>query len=119
MTDLQLLDALRRLKVETGSLACFGCGYEHDCTMQGCRIIREASARIQEGMWRSADGEPPKPNTDVKVIVNGNYGGMYFVDAVELATYDPSDGWILEAYPEWETPEVSYWAPLKKRPWED
>lgn len=25
----------------------------------------------------------------------------------------------LEAYPEWETPEVSYWAPLKKRPWED
>ena len=25
-----LLQALKRLRVETGSLACLGCGHEHD-----------------------------------------------------------------------------------------
>ena len=39
-----LIAALRRLKVQTGSLACLGCGLEHDCGVHGCRILREASA---------------------------------------------------------------------------
>ena len=36
-----LLTAMRRLKVETGSLACLGCGYEHDYGIKGCAILRE------------------------------------------------------------------------------
>ena len=32
MKDQELVNALRRLKVETGSLACLGCGYEHNCS---------------------------------------------------------------------------------------
>ena len=47
MTDQQLIGALLRLKVETGSLACAGCGHEHNCSLQGCRILREAVAAIQ------------------------------------------------------------------------
>ncbi len=39
-----LIAALRRLKVQTGSLACLGCGLEHDCGVHGCRILREAAA---------------------------------------------------------------------------
>lgn len=42
-----LLQALRRLKVETGSLACLGCGHEHNCGIHGCAIIREAAERIE------------------------------------------------------------------------
>ena len=42
-----LLSALKRLKVETGSLACLGCGLEHDCGTKGCRIIREAVELIE------------------------------------------------------------------------
>lgn len=38
----ELIEALRRLKVETGSLACLGCGHEHNCSTQGCAILREA-----------------------------------------------------------------------------
>ena len=34
--------ALKRLQVNTGSLACLGCGYEHQCSTRGCAIIREA-----------------------------------------------------------------------------
>ena len=30
------------LKVETGSLACLGCGWEHNCTTKGCAILQEA-----------------------------------------------------------------------------
>lgn len=38
----ELVDALRKLKVQTGSLACRGCGHEHDCGIHGCAILREA-----------------------------------------------------------------------------
>lgn len=42
MNYKDLAEALRRLKVETGSLACFGCGYEHRCSTHGCAILRGA-----------------------------------------------------------------------------
>ena len=42
MTKHELIAALKRLKVETGSLACLGCGYEHNCGIHGCAILRAA-----------------------------------------------------------------------------
>lgn len=41
-----LVTALRRLRVETGSLPCLGCGYDHHCSTKGCAILREAERRI-------------------------------------------------------------------------
>ena len=41
-----LLSALRRLRVETGSLSCLGCGYDHHCSTRGCAILREAERRL-------------------------------------------------------------------------
>lgn len=116
MTDQQLIGALLRLKVETGSLACAGCGHEHNCSLQGCNILREAVGSIQEGMWRSPDRETPEEETLVLVIVNGVYRNITFVDAVSLATYSREEGWILDEYPEWETPEISFWAPIRTLP---
>ena len=46
MRDTNLVNALRRLKVETGSLACMGCGHEHNCGVSGCAVMREAADRI-------------------------------------------------------------------------
>lgn len=46
MTINELITALRRLKVETGSLACLGCGHEHNCDIHGCAIIREAAEHL-------------------------------------------------------------------------
>ena len=46
MRDQELVNAIRRLKVETGSLACMGCGREHNCGVSGCAIMREAADRI-------------------------------------------------------------------------
>lgn len=42
-----LLDALRDLKVQTGSLACLGCGHEHNCSTHGCAIIRDAELVVE------------------------------------------------------------------------
>lgn len=43
----ELIKELRRLKVETGSLACLGCGHEHSCGVHGCAIITEAIAQLK------------------------------------------------------------------------
>ena len=47
MTTDELLQALARLRVETGSLACLGCGHEHNCSTHGCQILREAAAQLE------------------------------------------------------------------------
>lgn len=48
MTDKELIDSLRRLKVQIGSLACLGCGREHNCGIHGCAILREAIAFVEK-----------------------------------------------------------------------
>lgn len=41
------LQALRRMKVETGSLPCFGCGHEHNCGIHGCAILQSAVQHME------------------------------------------------------------------------
>lgn len=48
MSRDELLQALRRMATETGSLACLGCGHEHGCSTHGCAIIRAAIEEIEE-----------------------------------------------------------------------
>lgn len=48
MKTEEIVKALRRLKVETGSLVCMGCGREHNCGIFGCRIVREAAELIEK-----------------------------------------------------------------------
>lgn len=46
MTITELIKSLQRLKVSTGSIACLGCGHEHNCGIHGCAVIREAAERL-------------------------------------------------------------------------
>lgn len=46
MTINELIKSLQRLKVETESIACLGCGHERNCGIHGCAIIREAADRL-------------------------------------------------------------------------
>ena len=48
MTMKELITALQRLKVKTGSIACLGCGHEHNCGIHGCAIIREATEKLDD-----------------------------------------------------------------------
>jgi len=47
MNSIELVKALRRNMVETGSLVCWGCGYEHSCGLRGCAIMREAADTLE------------------------------------------------------------------------
>lgn len=47
MTNEEIVKALRCLRVETGSLSCLGCGYEHSCNVHGCQILREAADQLE------------------------------------------------------------------------
>ena len=43
-----LIRALERLAVETGSLACLGCGREASCSVHGCAILRSAARTLAD-----------------------------------------------------------------------
>lgn len=43
----ELTAQLRRMSVETGSYACLGCGYEHNCGIHGCALLRQAAETIE------------------------------------------------------------------------
>lgn len=47
MKNKDLIRTLSGMKVETGSLVCFGCGHEHNCSVHGCAIINEAITSLQ------------------------------------------------------------------------
>ena len=57
MGNEKLLKALGRLTVETGSLACLGCGWEHDCGVHGCAILRGVKAELEEETARAEEAE--------------------------------------------------------------
>ena len=44
----QIVTALKGLKVQTGSLACMGCGQEHNCGIHGCAIILAAIQELEQ-----------------------------------------------------------------------
>lgn len=54
MKNEEILKQLRRSMVQTGLLACLGCGYEHNCSVHGCRIMREAADLIEKLTGRCA-----------------------------------------------------------------
>ena len=86
MDHKKLLAALRRLKVQTGSLACLGCRYEHDCGVHGCAILREAEeALAKRSEWISVQDSLPTDERPVLTFVGyedrekaaGDGGGGY------------------------------------------
>lgn len=43
----ELIRQLSRMKVQTGSLVCLGCGLEHNCGIHGCAVLRRAVAALR------------------------------------------------------------------------
>lgn len=55
MSDRELIESMKRLKVQTGSLACLGCAHEDNCGIHGCAILREMIAWLERTL---AEGKP-------------------------------------------------------------
>lgn len=69
MNRAELLKALKRLKVQTRSLACLGCGYKYSCSTKGCAIIRAAVEELKKTQWVSAADRPPKDDVDGETVL--------------------------------------------------
>ena len=83
-TRCELLKALERLAVETGSLACLGCGWEHDCGAQGCAILRGVKAELEEETARTEEAMAANHQLD-GVVTNLMDSNRKLADAVKSA----------------------------------
>lgn len=112
METNKLITALRRMKVETGSLICFGCGHEHNCSTRGCALIREAADRL------AALHSPTTPSGWVSV--EERLPGEKQRVIVRCERVGTSVGWIM--WGEWKTDigpdagKVTHWMPLPALP---
>ena len=95
MKCADLIKALGRLKVETGSIVCLGCGHEHNCSTQGCALIREAIAELKfaNNVKLSPDGKHAafvQTSSDLKK--NGYRNDIFLIDlsddSVRQLTYN-------------------------------
>lgn len=77
----KLVKALKRLKVETGSLACLGCGYEHGCSVHGCAILREAETLIEN------------QTVEIKALRGAAYSLKAALNAIERDFRTAAGGW--------------------------
>ena len=122
MDTKELIEALNRLKVETGSLACMGCGHEHSCSIHGCAIIREAVKKLEiidhcfmavddmkrlstEQKWISVDERLPEKFHTVLCV--DSYKG----DRNVMLGYMDSDAWNGGVIG-----EITHWMPMPKPP---
>ena len=101
----------------TGGLMCIGCGYEHSCGTQGCRLIREAVDKLCGMEWIDPAVELPTNDDTVLVIASGKpHENRTLVNAQCTGTYSESDGWMIDEFPKWENPQVSHWMLLPEMP---
>ncbi len=132
MRNDEILTMLRRMKVQTGSLVCLGCGREHNCSIHGCRILREAAdliekmtdrcARYAEEIavlqarqkWIPVTERLPEGSDDVLAVVFGRpMQNIELIGALHIAAYCGDDaGWYVPEYPDWDAPRVTHWMPL-------
>lgn len=106
MKTNELIAALRRMKVETGSLICFGCGHEHGCNTRGCALIREAADRLDtmQREWVSVDDMLPEMHKDVLAL--------YTYGKIIISWRNSDDSWPLEKL----YGPVTHWMPLPGLP---
>ena len=125
------MQALKSLRVETGSLACFGCGHEHNCSTQGCAILRNAVGHMEAALER-ATLTPPNEWVSVEERLPDKYG-EYIVCACDEGGpideqiwgdtvvvfadyYDGTFAWY-EGNREYDISDiVAYWMPLPAPP---
>ena len=108
-----LISALSQLSVETGSLACLGCGHEHNCSTSGCAIIREAIKALRDAPWISVKDRLPEDRGNVLVV------------AFWHERWGDYMGWCAPKRAEWsvhvgigdrDDVAVSHWMPLPEPP---
>lgn len=109
MTTENLIKHLNRIKVETDSLVCLGCGYKHNCGLYGCALLREAVTQlIEQNGWINIKERLPERGVPVLTY---NKWGRACVET--LRTWDEQPYFVggLKA-----GTDVLFWRPLPQLP---
>ena len=124
MKTNELIAALRRMKVETGSLICFGCGHEHNCSTRGCALIREAADRLDASRaptltppneWVSVEERLPTDEHPVLVFVGYADTMTGFITASSYFCFDENPHWQWDGLVGDEQ-RTLFWMPLPAPP---
>ena len=63
-----------------------------------------------DGWFRPEKGELPPEEKTVLALVSGSPTENITLHAsYQIAVYIPDEGWVIDEWPEWETPEVICW----------
>ena len=64
-SNQEIAEKLRDMAVNTGTLNCLGCGFEHNCSVHGCAVLKQAAELISQPnepltleQLRQMDGRP-------------------------------------------------------------
>lgn len=112
MKRADLIKALDRLKVETGSIVCMGCGHEHNCTTQGCAIIRAAVEELKKMRWIPV--EEDLPTTYKTVLIS--YRDDYAHPQTALGFLSPANEFLSVPFVGSVMPSTTHWMPLPEPP---
>ena len=117
--------ALKRLRVETGSLACFGCGHEHNCSTQGCAILRNAVGHMEAALeratltppneWVSVEERLPTDERPVLVFVGYADTMTGFITTSSYFCFDVNPHWQWDGLVRDEQ-RTLFWMPLPAPP---
>ena len=83
---------------------------------EACRMGMEA---LEKSKWIPCSERLPDLPIDVLAVVSGTVGNIRLVNSLEIGSFHADtvdEGWILETWPEWEDPNVTYWMPLPRPP---
>ena len=83
---------------------------------QQTRIAQLEAELKEERRWIPVEERLPEPDKQVLAIVSGRWENITFDRAYELMSWSSDEGWIREAWPELEDPEVTHWKPLPEPP---
>lgn len=65
----EFLKQLRRTAIERRPEACLGCGFEHNCSVHGCAVIRRAEERILHINTVLSDLDAFEPGDSMSVML--------------------------------------------------
>ena len=125
MDYLETIQTLKRLRVETGSLACFGCGHEHNCSTQGCAILRNAVAHMEAALDRATLTPPNEWVSVEERLPTDEHPVLVFVGYADTMTgfITTSSYFCFDANPHWQwdglvrdEQRTLFWMPLPELP---
>ena len=86
--------------------------FEKITNAEGKNVFEIIEAQPQVGGWIPVTERLPENGCGVLVTVNGKHNNIIFVNALEIAEYRNTEGWIIEGYLDWLDPNVIAWQPL-------